>query len=482
MFTHKRNHLVSSGRKPTPFILGLVLVVVISLVGCGVLPPASLPVTASTEGQIEPQAGTWKTWVLESGSQMRLPVPPDEQESEAEVQQLIDLVDQRDEAALAQIAYWNTGAPVYRWNRIAVSETLISNMGAPVAYRALALLNAGMYDATIAAWDSKYTYNRARPSDLDPSLTTVIPNMDSPSYPSEHAVVAGAASEILAYIFPDKAEEFRAQAEEAGQAFLLAGVQYPSDIEAGLDLGRQVAAMVIERGKADGSDAQFDGTMPTEPGYWTGEKPALPMFGTLKTFVLSSGSEFRPEPPLAYDSPEKAAEMDLLRSYERTPKSNAHAAFWEYGAGGNRHHAFWMDQISRLSLENDLSNNPPRAARVFALTSIALFDSSVATWDAKYAYWAIRPFQLDPEFKPQFTSPNHPSYPAAHATLSTTMAEVLGYLFPSDVEEFNALASDAAESRIWAGIHFPSDIEAGQTLGKNVADKVIDYARSDGAE
>jgi hypothetical protein len=162
-------------------------------------------------------------------------------------------------------------------------------------------------------------------------LTTVIENPRSPSYPSEHAAAAGAAAEVLAYLFPDRADFFHAKAQEAGDAFLLAGVNYRSDIEAGFELGRNVGALNVERGKTDHSNAEWDGVMPTGPGYWTGEKPALPMAGTWKPWVLESGSEFRPAPPPAYDSDERTVEMDELRSFERTPKSNAHAFFGSMG-------------------------------------------------------------------------------------------------------------------------------------------------------
>src|SRR5262245_54864170 len=111
--------------------------------------------------------------------------------------------------------------------------------------RPFALLSVAIYDATIAAWDSKYHYKRARPSQLDPSLSTLVPNPESPSYPSEHAAVAGAASEVLAYLFPAQAKFYRDKAEEAGRSRLLAGVQYSSDVQAGLDLGRAVANLVI---------------------------------------------------------------------------------------------------------------------------------------------------------------------------------------------------------------------------------------------
>ena len=87
-----------------------------------------------------------------------------------------------------------------------------------------------MYDAIIAAWDSKYAYNRPRPGVSDPSLTTAVPTPRSPSYPSEHAVVAGAASAVLAYLFPDDAARLSSLADEDGKTQLLAGIEYPSDV------------------------------------------------------------------------------------------------------------------------------------------------------------------------------------------------------------------------------------------------------------
>src|SRR5260370_19062267 len=99
----------------------------------------------------------------------------------------------------------------------------------------------------VAAWDSKYAYNRPRPSRLDKDLTTVIPNPHSPSYPSEHAVAAGAGSAVLAYLFPTDAQVILAQADAAGRSRLLAGVQYPTDLQAGLSFGHAVPAPVLAR-------------------------------------------------------------------------------------------------------------------------------------------------------------------------------------------------------------------------------------------
>ena len=83
--------------------------------------------------------------------------------------------------------------------------------------------------------------------------------------------------------------------------------------------------------------------------------------------------------------------------------------------------------------------------------------------------------------KPLFSTPNHPSYPAAHGCLSTGTAAILGYLFPRDAATLATLAQEANESRIWAGIHYRSDTVAGAALGRSVANKVIDGARKDGS-
>jgi hypothetical protein len=49
------------------------------------------------------------------------------------------------------------------------------------------------------------------------------------------------------------------------------------------------------------------------------------MAGTWKPWVLSSASEFRPGPPIPYDSPEKAAELAELKTFSRTPQTNNEA-------------------------------------------------------------------------------------------------------------------------------------------------------------
>lgn len=132
----------------------------------------------------------------------------------------------------------------------------------------MALVSAAINDATIATWHGKYRYSRPRPSEVDPALEPLVTVPPSPSYPSEHAAVATATADVLTYIFPNSAALLTQLSEEAAQSRIAAGVQYPSDVNAGLSLGHQVGAAVIAPAKADRSDVAWDGKIKTGPDLW----------------------------------------------------------------------------------------------------------------------------------------------------------------------------------------------------------------------
>ena len=96
--------------------------------------------------------------------------------------------------------------------------------------------------------------------------------------------------------------------------------------------------------------------------------------------------------------------------------------------------------------KTDLIENPPKAARVYALIAISFFDSFiVASQDGKFTYWYIRPSQLDPGIVPLFPVPPFPSYPSNHSTFSATRSQILAYLFPLHADEILALGQEARQ-------------------------------------
>jgi len=284
-------------------------------------------------------------------------------------------------------------------------------------------------------------------------------------------VTAGAASTVLSYIFPSDATTFADLAAEAARSRVEAGVAYPSDVAAGLALGRQVGERVVAWGRADGSDAVWTGSVPTDPGLWIGTNPVEPLAGTWKPWTLASWDQFRPDPPLALDSEQFAQEIAEVKNYARTNLTNLIASYWEY-YGGRGAFEHWNDQASKKIFEYRLDDNPPRAALVYALVNITSHDALISCWDAKYTYWCPRPQMVDPSITTVFLTPNHPSYPSAHSVWSGAVGAVLGRLFPRDAEYFRALADEAGEARIMGGIHYRNDCNVGLTMGRQIAEQV----------
>jgi membrane-associated phospholipid phosphatase len=493
---------------PHPSAMGLSRRGVLRLGGAGLAATAlggaslsrSSAAVASAATMIEPTAGSWTTWVLSAGDQLRPDAPPDGAATQQELGELTALAAEGDTAALDRISYWDAGSPGYRWNEIAMQHAITSRMSVP-SYRVMALLNVAIYDATIAAWDAKYVYDRPRPAAADPSLVTAVPTPASPSYPSEHAVTAGAAAAVLTYLFPDEAQTFADLAAEAAHSRVLAGVQYPSDAAAGLELGMQVGELVVAWAKADGSDAAFDPTsLPTGPGLWFGT-PVAPTMGNWLTWVLDSGSDFRPAPPPAWDSPERAAELAEVKAYARDAYPRTELFFWPENPAGRPApdsgpfssnqvifyyaplvHFLWGPELVQKLFEYRLDANPPRAARAYALVSVAGYDASVAGWNAKFHYMTARPNQFDSTIQTVLPTYPIPDYPSGHATGHAATSAVLAYLFPREAAFFTSRADECAASRLWAGIHFRSACEAGLKLGRDVAGAVIARAQTDGAD
>jgi len=119
--------------------------------------------------------------------------------------------------------------------------------------------------------------------------------------------------------------------------------------------------------------------------------------------------------------------------------------------------------------------------RTYALAFAAMLDACIACWDAKYYYLVGRPIHFDPTVDTLWTTYPLASYPSGHSSNLTAPATVLGYLFPRDAHYFLSRAKENAASRLWAGIHFRSDSDAGVAMGQEVGKAVIKYAKADGS-
>ncbi len=422
----------------------------------------------TAHAQTEPAAGSWPTWVITSGHQFRADSPSVYGDENTDLRWLKDFMAQADSNTLNQVAYWDAGPPAYRWMQITMQELTSRNVGPTLSTRAMALVSAAMHDATVATWDSKYTYNRQRPSEKDSAIMPRVAVPLSPSYPSEHAATASAASRVLGYLFPDKADVFESLAAEAARSRLYAGVQYPADVTAGQKLGQSTGEAVVAYAKQDGSDAAFSGSFPASAGVWGNPSPVTPLAGQWRTWALASGAEFRPPAPPASGSAEAAGQVNEVKTQVRDNATTHSAWFWQPSFITP-----WLDTVHREIFEHRWDSNPPQAARTYALAAIAQYDATVACWDAKYTYLEPRPSMVDSGVVTLFANPAHPGFPSGHACASGSIAVVLGSLFPADADAMNAQAIDAGLSTFYAGIHTRFDVDAGLAMGRAVGQKVL---------
>jgi membrane-associated phospholipid phosphatase len=435
-------------------------------------------ISNQTFSQTQSDVAGWNTWVLHHNGEVKVPVPPDKAHTDKELSIVKDMIAKRDENILRQITYWDAGAPSYRWNEIGYRLTgpeIFTKKGGGNFWRApMAWMNIAIYDATIEAWKLKNKYKRKRPFEMSSSIKPAVVASNNPAYPCEHAVTAAAASTVLAYFFPELRDSLIKLGKEAAQSRVYAGVQFPSDVADGWKLGEQVAALVIEQAKKDGSDKPWQGTIPNDPKLWRGEFPVGALSINIKPLLIKSANQFRPPAP-----PDFAKEMDEMKNFKQNFNSVYLAYRWAYLSGLD----IWTDLASQKIFEYHLDKNSPACARIYTLLHTAVHDLIIAIMDAKYAYFGIRPFQYDSTFKPLigFTPP-FPGYPSGHATASSGAATILSYFFPADAEFFKNAAKECAKSRFYAGIHFQTDNEVGLELGEKVAQYFIDnWAKKDGA-
>jgi len=415
--------------------------------------------------QIEPNAGNWKTWFISSGKEYRLAAPA---YSKNEVMKVLSIQQDLDEASLQQIAYCNAGAPGYRWNDL-MTKLWTVDTG---RYGVLAgmLMNVAIYDATVAAWNTKYAYKKLRPYEVDKRIKALLPKTESPSYPCEYSVAAGAAVTVISHFYPHLADSVNRMAQRIMKSRVAAGMAFSGDTDAGFELGKRIALKEIDHTKDYVCTTPWDKKIPEGKNYWRGAFAMQPMAKKNKTVVLDSASQFRPAPP-----PDFAKEMEELKNFKQTFRSRANA--FHYASQNTND-----DMTSKKVFEYNLHLNPPRAARLGAAMAITMYDGFVACWDAKYKYWGIRPDQYDTTYKPLMMTPPFPGYPSGHAMAGGANAELLSYFFPQDKPAFDKNAKDGAESRFHAGIHFRSDNEAGLELGRKIARAVIERLKNDGAD
>ncbi len=365
--------------------------------------------------------------------------------------------------------------------------------------RAYAYFSVAMYDALIACWYYKFRNNRPQPavaSNLVQALESY--QIDMPGYPSADAVMAQVGYRMLKTLFPMDSAEILNMANGHKRAKLLSGMASPSDIAAGEAIANAVVDKVMARFRTDGmgqslgSPAQWvqlakDAAARGISTTWKSMEiparpPMLPFFGNVKLWTITTAQRdsLRPPPPPAIGSEAFNKDMDELRIYTSRPTDEQWriATFWADGLGSFTPPGHWNEIAGESIARHQLSEI--KTARAMALVNMALCDAGICCWDAKSYYFYPRPTQMDEKIK-TIGLPNFPSYTSGHSTFSGAAATVLSYLFPDEAQRFNDMAQEASVSRIYGGIHYRFDCEAGLTCGKAIGSFSVRWGQTDGS-
>jgi hypothetical protein len=346
---------------------------------------------------------------------------------------------------------------VFYWNNVSLDSVALTKTSPPVASRVYALVSVGQLDAIQASASVTETSSLVTSSEVSAS--------------------------ILTYLYPDLRESFLDK-KKRSFAYASKVKKIPDlSIVTSILLGEKIAKEIIQKAKKDGSSTQWTGTVPQGEGIWFSSQnpplpPLLPLWGNVKTWFLTSGSEITPPAPPAFGSPEYVVALNEVRqiSDTRTSEQTNIAKYWAAGSGTSTPPGMWnsiaTDFIKAANV-NDL-----RAAKILSALNMAMMDAFICAWNTKYTHWQLRPSQADPLIKLTIPLPNFPSYISGHATISGAASKVLGGEFPTLAGYFDEFAEEAAMSRLYGGIHYRYDNEYGLITGRTVGEKAASWLKS----
>jgi hypothetical protein len=368
------------------------------------------------------------------------------------------------------------------WNQTAVKATEVAGLPPPPQSRALAIVHAAIYDAINA---------------IDRRHAVYAIDMKAPTGASMEASVAAAGHGILTRLFPGQQATL-----DAALSTSLAPIADGDVKNQGLEVGREVAAKLFELRKTDGATAKGEYNFGIGPGVYQktppmNALPVLPHWRYVKPFVLTSATQFSPPGPPAPGSAAFAKDFNEVKklgtrkSKSRTSEQTAIALFW---AGSE------IPPLNTVARAMSSSKNlgVVENARLFAYLNMAIADSLIAGFEAKYKFNAWRPITAirgatstgnralvaDANWEPLMVTPPHPEYPSAHCLATGAAAEVLVGFFGTDkvqvslvqpplgfhrvYQSIPEIVKEMEDARVWGGIHFRSADVHGTRLGRQV--------------
>jgi len=383
---------------------------------------------------------------------------------------------------------------VLHWNNVLLDAVRTTSTPPPKASRAMAMVHTAIYDAVNC---------------IDQDHEAYLYNVPAPADTSREAAVAQAAHRVLSNLYPAQQSVF-----DAALAASLQSIPDGPGKTAGISVGESAANSILAARANDHSGDIVPYTPAGVPGRWEPTpaafaNPLLPNWPTVTPWTLNSGSQFRdPVGPPSLTSQEYTDAFNEVKAYGasnsvvRTAEQTDIAKFWADGSGTSTPPGHWnrIAQDVATAQGNTLSEN----ARMFALLNMGLADAAIVCWDNKYYYDMWRPVtaireadtdgnaatDVDTAWTPLIATPPFPTYTSGHSTFSAAAATILAAYFGTDniafttsgegfvvadrsFSSFSAAAEEAADSRLYGGIHFRFDNEDGVANGELLGQWVV---------
>lgn len=309
------------------------------------------------------------------------------------------------------------------------------------------------------------------------------------------AAASVAAHAVLVQLQPSRTAEFN-----AALATSLALVPDGAAKAKGIANGTAVAAALFANRATDGQTTVVPYTPSGLPGRWAPTAPAFqpavqPGLAVATPWVMNSPDQFRAGPPPTIDSEAYATAYNEVKTLgvnvgsTRTADQTESAQFWASAQGPGPWIKAAIDRAEATgtsTLEN---------ATTFARLATGVGDAVITIWDTKYHYdyWrpvtGIRAGETDgnggtdgvDNWLPLIFTPPHPSYGSAHAAISGAAYTILADTFGDSGNfcltslgvtrcwaSFSAAAIDSVNSRVWGGVHWRFDNDAGFAMGQSV--------------
>jgi PAP2 superfamily len=445
--------------------------------------------------------------ILKSVSDIKLDAPTDSDKYEAELDDIKKKAAKWTDADKQNAEHWHR-QPLLRWNNLTAQLVAAHNVpprvltdssgyptpsrdraatnprypfaNPPYASRVFAYVSVAQHDALLVAqyYQTKFQKMTAKSGSLA-SVST------ARQYPSTESAVAVASAEVLKFLFPAVIDEINEKTETAHQAALFSGKYTETDLKMGEIIGKAVAKKIIERAASDGMDAAQGSAAQwlkvfnrrTEGGqsaWLSKQKPARPtiepFFGNVKGWWIKNAAKYRPDAPPATDSEALKKEIATVKSISRAQSKERMDVIvrWADAEFSSTPIGHWNTIAIELLSKNKKTDL--EIVRTLATLNRAMMDAAIVCWEAKTYYCYPRPSQVDSTMSPRLPLPNFPSYPSGHSVFSSTAATVLGYYMPNEAEGLNKMAEEASISRLYAGLHFKMDCDAGALLGKKMGE------------